>query len=166
MCITMIFVVLGSQKFQFDRLLKKIDSLKSAGKIKEEIIAQIGYSNYRPSSFENFDFIEKEMFDQYIEKADTIICHGGTGVIITALKKGKKVIAIPRDSKYGEHIDDHQFQIVALFSKLNYLEALYDVDDLEKVLYRSKQKKYRTFQSTNAVFVNELRKDIEKIGKR
>ena len=82
------------------------------------------------------------------------------------LFRSKKVIAIPRDSKYGEHVDDHQFQIVALFSKLNYLEALYDVDDLEKVLYRSKQKKYRTFQSTNAVFVNELRKDIEKIGKR
>ena len=32
----MIFVTLGTQKFQFDRLLKKLDQLVETGKIKKE----------------------------------------------------------------------------------------------------------------------------------
>ena len=40
----MIFITLGSQKFQFNRLLKAIDKLVEQGKIKEEVFAQIGIS--------------------------------------------------------------------------------------------------------------------------
>lgn len=39
----MIFITLGSQKFQFNRLLKAVDELVAAGKIKDEVFAQIGY---------------------------------------------------------------------------------------------------------------------------
>ena len=44
----MIFITLGSQKFQFNRLLKAVDELVAAGKIKDEVFAQIGYSDYKP----------------------------------------------------------------------------------------------------------------------
>lgn len=47
----MIFVTLGSQKFQFDRLLKKLDELVEDGVIREEITAQIGASTYLPKHF-------------------------------------------------------------------------------------------------------------------
>ena len=36
----MIFITLGSQKFQFNRLLKKVDDLIESGVIKEEVFAQ------------------------------------------------------------------------------------------------------------------------------
>jgi len=36
------------------------------------------------------------------------------GAIIGAIKKGKKVIAVPRLAKCGEHVDDHQVQLVFL----------------------------------------------------
>lgn len=162
----MIFVILGSQKFQFNRLLKAIDDLKKQGKIKEDIIAQVGYSDYIPNTFQSIDFIEKENFDSYIEKADIVICHGGTGAIITALKKNKKVIAIPRDSKYGEHVDDHQKQIVSMFSELNLIEPCFDVADLGEIINTINHKNYESFKSNNYVFVSELRKDIEKVAKK
>ena len=41
----MIFITLGSQKFQFNRLLKTVDELVERGIIKEEVFAQIGYSD-------------------------------------------------------------------------------------------------------------------------
>ena len=44
----MIFVTLGSQKFQFDRLLRKIDELIDIGVITDEVFAQIGASTYIP----------------------------------------------------------------------------------------------------------------------
>ena len=40
----MIFITLGSQKFQFNRLLKTVDELVERGIIKEEVFAQIGFS--------------------------------------------------------------------------------------------------------------------------
>ena len=54
----MIFVTLGSQKFQFDRLLKKLDELVEEGVIREEITAQIGASTYLPKHFPYVRFIE------------------------------------------------------------------------------------------------------------
>ena len=48
----MIFITTGSQKFQFNRLLQKIDELVAEGTIKDEVFAQIGYSDYVPKHYE------------------------------------------------------------------------------------------------------------------
>ena len=52
----MIFVALGTQKFNFNRLLKKIDLLISRGEISEQVIAQIGYSTYKPKNYKFYTF--------------------------------------------------------------------------------------------------------------
>ncbi len=57
-----IFVTVGSQKFQFDRLLKEIDRLIDEGIIKEEVFAQTGCSNYIPKNFAYKNFINREEF--------------------------------------------------------------------------------------------------------
>ena len=111
----MIFITLGSQKFQFNRLLKAIDNLDT----NDEIFAQIGYSDYKPKKFRYKAFLDREEFDTMMEKSDIVVTHGGTGAIIGAVKKGKKVIAVPRLAKFGEHVDDHQIQIVKQFKELN-----------------------------------------------
>ena len=46
--IRMIFVTTGSQKFQFNRLLQKIDLLIEEGMISVVVFAQIGVSDYQP----------------------------------------------------------------------------------------------------------------------
>ena len=115
----MIFITLGSQKFQFNRLLKAVDELVAAGKIKDEVFAQIGYSDYKPTNYKYEQFLDREKFSQIMDKAEIVITHGGTGAIIGAVKKGKKVIAVPRLARYGEHVDDHQLQLVGQFKELN-----------------------------------------------
>lgn len=87
----MIFITLGSQKFQFNRLLKAVDELVAAGKIKDEVFAQIGYSDYKPMNYKYEQFLDREKFSQVMDKAEIVITHGGTGAIIGAVKKGKKV---------------------------------------------------------------------------
>jgi UDP-N-acetylglucosamine transferase subunit ALG13 len=114
----MIFITLGSQKFQFNRLLKAVDELVAAGKIKDEVFAQIGYSDYKPTNYKYEQFLDREKFSQIMDKAEIVITHGGTGAIIGAVKKGKKVIAVPRLARYGEHVDDHQLQLVGQFKDL------------------------------------------------
>ena len=47
----MIFVVLGTQKFHCNRLLREIDRLVEKQTIKEEVFAQKGYSDYEKGKY-------------------------------------------------------------------------------------------------------------------
>lgn len=130
----MIFITLGSQKFQFNRLLIAVDELIETGIITEEVFAQTGYSDYRPKNYSFKEFLDRDEFEECEEKADIVITHGGTGAIIGAVKKGNKVIAVPRLAKYGEHVDDHQQQLIAQFKNQNLICGIDDCEDLEEAL--------------------------------
>lgn len=153
----MIFVTLGSQKFQFNRLLKAVDELDTD----EEIFAQIGYSDYKPQNYKYKEFLDREEFATWEEKADIVITHGGTGAIIGAVKKGKKVIAIPRLVKYSEHVDDHQIQLIKQFKDLNLIYACLD-GDLQKALEVVKNTTYNEYKSNTETIIKSLEEFIEK----
>ena len=145
-----IFITLGSQKFQFNRLLKAIDELCEKGTVDaEDVFAQIGYSDYLPKNFSYKKFLDRDEFSKEMGKADIVITHGGTGAIIGAVKKGKKVIAVPRRAKYGEHVDDHQ---------------LCECDDAEKIgdaLETVKKTTYKEYVSNTQRIISSIDKFIE-----
>ena len=89
-----------------------------------------------------------------------IITHGGTGVIVNALKKGKKVIAIPRLSKYGEHVDDHQIQLIKEFEEMNFIEPVYEIDELSNAIQEIKEKKYNIYVSNTDKIIEDIEKFI------
>lgn len=157
----LIFVTLGTQDKPFTRLLKAIEDEIIKGNIDEEVIVQAGYTKYFSDKMKIFDLISQEDFVSYMNRADLIITHGGVGSIITALKMNKKIIAVPRLAKYGEHINDHQLQIVKCFEKKKFLIPLYDTNDFEKLLKVIKDFKPAFFESNNENFVNFLDKIIK-----
>lgn len=127
----MIFVTVGSRNYPFDRLFKKLDELYEEGVLTESMFAQTGTSAYKPKHFEYRDFITQEEFLDYIKKADIVVSHGASGSIMKALNEGKKVIAVTRLEKYGEHINDHQIQNNLAFGNNRYaLVADYELTDL------------------------------------
>ena len=132
----MILVLLGTQNNSFHRLLEKLDELINKGIIDERVLVQAGYTKYESKNMQIFDLIPAEELERYQEKADLIITHGGVGSIISSIKKGKKVIAVPRLHKYQEHINDHQKQIIETFSKKGYIIGLEDVAELENALLK------------------------------
>lgn len=138
----MIFITLGSQKFQFNRLLKAVDDLE----VDEEIFAQTGYSDYKPYKYDYKSFLDRDEFSDVMDKSDIVITHGGTGAIINAVKKKKKVIAVPRLAEYGEHVDNHQIQIVEQFKELNLIYACEDMD-LNRALEVVKTTEYNQYIS-------------------
>ncbi len=147
----MIFVTVGSQKFQFNRLLKKVDELIERGIIEDDVFAQIGVSDYKPKNYKYINFTTREQFASNLDKCDLLITHAGTGVIVTALKKNKKVIAVPRLAKYNEHVDDHQIQLVKQFDELNLIEPCYDLESINISLKNTKEKKYGSYQSNSGI---------------
>ena len=158
----MIFVTLGSQKFQFNRLLKQIDDLIDQGVIKEEVLAQKGYSDYQTRNYKSIDFMNRDEFATYMGQADFVITHAGTGAIIGAVKQGKKVIAVPRQKDFGEHVDDHQFQIVEQFEELGIIEPCYKVEDLQKAYEVALNKAYKKYVSNTETIVNDILLFLEK----
>ena len=159
----MIFITLGSQKFQFNRVLIKVDELVEKGLLKEQVFAQIGYSDYKPKFYEYKDFLDREDFFKKMELSNIVITHGGTGAIIGALKKEKKVIAIPRLAKYGEHVDDHQIQIINEFESLNLIEPVYNIDKLSDAINSILTRKYATYKSNTTNIINDIKKFLEEI---
>ena len=71
----MIFVSLGTQIFQMNRLLKELDRLVEIGEIKEPIFAQIGKSDYKPQHFIYKEFLTPEEYQEKVNAVDMIITH-------------------------------------------------------------------------------------------
>ena len=159
-----IFITLGSQKFQFNRLLKAVDELCERGTIEaEDVFAQIGYSDYLPKNFNYKKFLDRDEFSREMEKADIVITHGGTGAIIGAVKKGKKVIAVPRLAKYGEHVDDHQLQLIKQFDDLNLICPCRDTDELAEAIETVKHTRYAAYESNTTTIVDSIEKYIKEL---
>jgi len=127
-----IFVTVGSRPYPFDRLLKKLDELCEEGVIKGEMFAQTGISTYQPKHFEYKDFISQDEFLERVKWADIVVSHGASGSIMKALNAGKKVIAVTRLEKYGEHINDHQIQNNEAFAQNGYVVAVFEMEELGK----------------------------------
>lgn len=125
-----IFVTVGSRNYPFNRLFVKLDELCENGIIQGEMFAQTGTSSYQPKHFQYKDFISQEEFLDKIEWADLVVSHGASGSIMKALNAGKKVIAVTRLEKYGEHINDHQIQNNEAFASNRYVVAVYEMDEL------------------------------------
>ena len=154
----MIFVTLGSQKFQFNRLLEEIDSLVEEEVISDKVFAQTGYSDYKPKNYQYKKFLNHDEFAEMEGKADIVVTHGGTGAIIGAVKKGKKVIAVPRKAKYGEHVDDHQIQLIEQFHEMELIYSCNDVQELKTAIKEVQKKKYKKYQSNTKVIIDSIEK--------
>lgn len=152
-----IFITLGSQKFQFNRLLKAVDELCEKGTIDaKDVFAQIGYSDYLPKNFNYKKFLDRDEFSREMGIADIVITHGGTGAIIGAVKKGKKVIAVPRLAKYGEHVDDHQLQLIKQFDELNLICSCHDTNELGIALDTVRWTKYNSYKSNTIKIITSI----------
>ena len=96
-------------------------------------------------------------------KADIVITHGGTGAIIGAVKLGKKVIAVPRLAKYGEHVDDHQLQLIKQFDDLNLIYSCKATEDLKIALKTVRNTKYASYVSNTKNIIDSIEEFIKEI---
>jgi len=142
----LIFVTLGTQDKEFKRLLNIIEKEVKKGKIKD-VLVQAGFTKYETNKFKVFDYVPREDFDKYMKECDFLITHAGVGSIFTALKYNKKILAMPRLSKYKEHNNDHQKDIVKEFVKEGYILSFNNSKEFEKCLKDLKTFKPKKYKS-------------------
>lgn len=159
----MILVTVGTQDKDFSRMLNLVEEQINKKNIAEEVIVQSGHTKYVSDKMKIFDFIPNNQFDKYIKDANIIITHGGVGSIVNSVKLGKKVIAIPRLSKYNEHDNDHQLQICEKFSELGYIKVLNENDDFSKLLKEIEKFKPTKYISNTKNIIEALENYIDNI---
>jgi len=104
----MIFITVGTERFQFDRIIKIIDEAVVTKKMEGEVFGQIGSCAYKPKSFSYKEFISFDEMICNIKRADIVISHAGVGSLLLCANFGKIPILFPRKSALSEHVDDHQ----------------------------------------------------------
>lgn len=156
-----LFVALGTQKFPFDRLVKAINGLIESGDYKpEEIVLQSMRNDVKPLCT-NLGIIPHDQFNKWMSEAEVVIVHAGVNSILSCMSMNKPFIIVPRNKKFGEHVDYHQFEIARLMeTKFNVL-VLRDVKDLKNKIEEAKTHQYRSWVSQKAGLIESLKKDIK-----
>lgn len=153
----MILVTLGTQFEPFDRLLKEVQKLKTD----EKIIVQAGHTKFESDKMEIVDFIPYEKMNELVDEARVIITHGGTGSIVEPLKKGKIIIGCARLEKYGEHVDNHQTELVSIFADQGYILEFKEGDDMNALLKKAESFVPKKYTSNTNVFIEKLENKID-----
>ncbi len=151
----MIFVTVGSQKFPFDRLIQRVDQMLEEGVLGEEVFIQTGTSDYVPRC-RHQPFCEREQFEELLEACSILITHGGAGTMVEAVKRGKRVVAVPRLARYGEHVDDHQLELAGRFDGMNLLCACVDIERLPEAVRDVRTRSFARFRSNTERFLASL----------
>ena len=155
----MIFVTLGTHELEFTRLLDYLEEMD----INEEVIIQAGNTKFESDKYKIVDFLSPQEFSEIMNKCDLIICHGGVGSILSALRLGKKVITVPRLSKYNEHNDDHQIEICKKFHKKGYIINCVNYDELENAINNYKNVIFTKYNFDNSQILSFILEYINNI---
>lgn len=130
----------------FDRMSSAVAALKTSGQISESVVLQSGEASAVTAAThgrEGLRIVESLPFAEMqalLKDADIVICHGGTGSFITALRQGCRVIAMPRLFERGEHYDNHQFEIAEAFAARGLVELALEAEDIPAAIARAKAK--------------------------
>lgn len=160
----MIFVTVGTHEQPFNRLVKSIDDLKKNGVIKEEVIIQTGFSTYEPQFCKWSKLIPYQDMIKNIEMAHIVITHGGPASFIMPLQVGKIPIVVPRQYRFGEHVNDHQVEFTnSVAKRMGGIIPVQDVSQLADIItnYENIVKEMpHGINSNNSRFNKEIEKIV------
>ncbi|WP_235973548.1 glycosyltransferase [Peribacillus faecalis] len=158
----MIFVTVGTHEQPFDRLLGAINHYAAEKQLaKEQIVVQKGFSKLDLENVTSEAMYSASQMNSFYNEAEVIISHGGPGSMFPAWLLGKQVIAVPRQNRYKEHVDDHQVEFCKFVEKSGKVICVDDISDLplaiETVMANSTKIDH---QSKTSAFVQRFEKEL------
>lgn len=163
----MIYVTVGTHEQPFNRLVQCVDELKGNGIIEEDVVIQNGFSDYEIKHCEHKKLFSSQEVAENYANARIIIMHGGPSTMIESIRDGKIPIVVPRQKKFGEHINDHQLEFCrAVQNRYNNIILIEDIDDLKDAIVNYDEiaatKKAAGFDN-NAMFCEGLQRIVDEL---
>ena len=127
-----IFVTVGTDHHPFDRLVSWADAW-SAAHPGVPVLIQSGTAT-APAHAQWRDYVRYDEMCEAMARAVAIVCHGGPATIMDARRLGRVPVVVPRSSKLGEHVDDHQQRFAGRMAELGQVHLARTQDDLFDLL--------------------------------
>jgi UDP-N-acetylglucosamine--N-acetylmuramyl-(pentapeptide) pyrophosphoryl-undecaprenol N-acetylglucosamine transferase len=122
-----IVVTLGTMPtYGFPRLVSAVSRVAPP---EAEILWQTGSTDTSALGVEGLVSMAATELHSGMIRADAVVAHAGVGSALAALQAGKCPILVPRSAKFGEHVDEHQFQIAAELAERG-LAVVAEADEL------------------------------------
>jgi UDP-N-acetylglucosamine transferase subunit ALG13 len=129
-----------------------------ASRIDEEVIMQIGATDYTPAHARYFRYIDDDAMVEFIQQARLVISHAGAGTLLTLSSVGRSAILVPRLKQYGEAIDDHQLELAEVMAKDGAMTVIREVNDLDACVQNANFCSHMLVK--NHQFIRELRQIV------
>jgi UDP-N-acetylglucosamine transferase subunit ALG13 len=150
----------------FDRLVSMVGEVKARGEIPEDVLVQTGRGGLTPEGVKTVESLSFDEMQAALRDADIVVCHGGTGSLITALRQGCRVIAVPRLFSKGEVYDDHQAEITDAFAERGLIAVANTADELSEALKVVRARAPQSATSDPSELIGYLRGLLADWGKR
>jgi UDP-N-acetylglucosamine--N-acetylmuramyl-(pentapeptide) pyrophosphoryl-undecaprenol N-acetylglucosamine transferase len=159
----LLFATVGAT-LPFDRLVATVAKAVEKGDIIERVIIQTGEGGLTPPGLDTSETFPFHYILDLLKDAKIVVCHGGTGSLITALRNGCIVIAMPRLFALGEHYDDHQSDIIAAFSARGLILVANSQEEMSTALARAREMSPVVATTDHSELVAYLRGKIDDIA--
>jgi UDP-N-acetylglucosamine transferase subunit ALG13 len=127
----MIFVTVGTHQQPFERLIRALGALDGAS-----LVVQYGHADPPEGVAQATAFMPFPEMLRHFDEADAVITHAGVGSILCATNAGHVPIVVPRLKRHGEHVDDHQVELVRELERAGRVIVVEDVGALADALER------------------------------
>jgi UDP-N-acetylglucosamine transferase subunit ALG13 len=127
----MIFVTVGTHQQPFDRLIRALEAFDG-----EDLVVQYGHAAPPRGAAHAVPFMSFPEMLAHFERADAVVMHAGVGSVLCATNAGHVPVVVPRLKRYGEHVDDHQVQLVRALEQDGRVIVVEDVGALPEAVRR------------------------------
>jgi len=161
-------VTVGNAVQGFRRLLDAVDKLAEQGAFgNETVFVQRGNNlDFRTVHCKGEDFLPMEQFSEMICKADLAISHAGAGTLFHILQAGRVPIVMPRRKQFGEHVDDHQVELVRALASEGRIIPAYDQEDLPEAIAEARRRNSQPVPPPPSQMLELVAKAIEELMRR
>jgi UDP-N-acetylglucosamine transferase subunit ALG13 len=129
----LVLVTIGTDHHTFDRLIGWCEQWAQAHPYDATMFVQHG-SSRAPIGIEASDRVSRERLRLLMESAAVIVTHGGGGSITQCWEAGQLPIVVPRSSRLGEHVDEHQEAFGSRLAEMGYAHIARTYDELDAAL--------------------------------
>jgi UDP-N-acetylglucosamine--N-acetylmuramyl-(pentapeptide) pyrophosphoryl-undecaprenol N-acetylglucosamine transferase len=119
-----IFATVGTHGQPFSRFLDALASLDG------DVVVQYGHNAAPAGVREAVAFMPFDELNGRMREADVVVTHAGVGSVLCAREAGHVPVVVPRLHRFGEHVDDHQLELVAALSKDGHVVPVMDISEL------------------------------------
>lgn len=102
-----LFVTVGTDYHPFDRLVEWLDEWLATDPAVGKVVLQRGTSS-SSQHVESVEYLQRTQLVEEFQHASVVVCHGGPATILECRSNGIVPIVVPREHRFGEHVNDHQ----------------------------------------------------------